>query len=253
MVLDREILWFDLETTGVDAQTARVVEIAAARMNTDGAMSPAVATLVNPGVPIPPEATAIHGITDEMVADAPPFSDALVLAIVDQLTPETVLGGFNVLHYDLRVLQAECARHAVSTDWLRGRPVIDACCIFRLREPRDLAAARMFYLALSDDDAHRAAADVRATAAVFLAQRERYADLPATAVELDAFCRGRQADWYDEDGKLVRRGSDLAVNFGKQRGQTLRELARVDRGFLAWILRNDFSEPVKDAVRAALR
>ena len=174
IVLQRPLAVIDLETTGIDPKVDRIVEVSVLKLALRG--DPDHRTRrVNPGVPIPPEATAVHGITDDDVVDCPTFR--AVAPGLARYLDGCDLAGFNILKYDLRLLATEYIRAGVGFR-VAGRKVIDACHIFHRREPRDLTAAYKFYCGLDHDGAHGAAADVLATLAVLDAQVSRYDVLP---------------------------------------------------------------------------
>lgn len=246
MNLERPIVFFDLETTGPSPSTDRIVQIACVRRSPDGS-SKEWQTLVNPTVPIPPEATEVHGITDAMVSTAPTFgtlAGGLMRAIGD-----ADLGGYNARRLDVPLLLAEFKRAGFAFS-LAGRAIIDPMRVFYRREPRDLSAAVRFYCGREMTGAHEALADIRATLDVLDAQLERYPDLPKSVAELSSYCA---EDAADLERKLVRKGDDIIVNFGEQKGKSLRWLAENDRGFLSWMLRSDFMPDTKALVEATLQ
>lgn len=245
---ERPLAVLDLETTGNVPSRDRIVEIGVVRIDRDARIAE-LATLVHPGVPIPPEATAIHGITDEAVASSPPF--ARIASEVVALLDGADLCGYNVRRFDLQVLRAELARAGFDFS-LAGRRIFDPFVIFRRQEPRDLGAAVRFYC--GDTHAgHRAADDVAATIRVLAAQLERYdGTLPASADALHAYCEDRQPSWVDAEGKIAWRGEEACWNVGRQAGRPLRDLARVERGFLLWVLERDFPPDTKAIVQEAL-
>src|SRR3954451_15710347 len=184
IILERPLAVLDLETTGIDTKIDRIVEVSVLKLSPGGQFDHRTRR-VNPGVPIPPEDTAIHGITDDDVADCPAFR--AIAPGLAKFLDGCDLCGFNILKYDLRLLAAEDNRAGLSFPGA-GRRVIDACHIFHKREPRDLTAAYRFYCGLDHEGAHGAAADVLATAAVLDAQVVRYGDLPRTVDGLHELC-----------------------------------------------------------------
>lgn len=183
--LARPLAVFDLETTGLDVERDRIVEIAIVKMFPDGRRERYLQR-VNPGVPIPPEAARVHGIRDEDVASAPGFSE--IAAEVEHLLEGADLAGFNAARFDLPLLAAEFAR-AGRTLPLDGRAVLDAALIFHRKEPRHLAAALRFYCGRDLAGAHSADADAEACLDILEAQLARYTDLPRDVPGLDAWCR----------------------------------------------------------------
>lgn len=250
MNLDRPLCVFDLEATGVDPLNDRIVDICVLRRAPDGTET-VFSSLVNPGVPIPAEASAIHKITDEMVKNEPRFVD-LVPRILEALEGAD-LAGFNAVKYDIPLLAAEFKRAGV--DWPgAGKRVVDSFVIFQRKERRDLTAAYKFYCGKDLAGAHRAEADVRATAEILWAQVERYEDIPKDTAKLSEWCAQIPAGRVDADGKFVWKGDEAAFGFGgKHKGKTLREVVRADPSYLRWMVdKADFSEHVKKICRDAL-
>lgn len=247
--LDRPLAFLDLETTGLRPRVDRIVELAVLRISPGGDVTEKVRRF-DPGVPIPPEATAVHGITDEDVADRPPFA-ARARSLAEQLDP-CDLAGFNLRRFDLPMLVAEFRRAGVAFD-PGGRCLIDAQSIFHREEPRDLSAAALFYLGREHRDAHSALGDIRTTAAVFAAQLERYEHLPSELDGLHDYCdeiapfETALEKWFsDDDGARVFRR-------GKHRGRPLTEVARDEPDYLRWMLDvDDMDERVRALVRRAL-
>ncbi len=251
LTLTRPLVCVDLEATGIWAGHDRIVQIAAASIFPDGNVS-TWSSLVNPEQPIPPAATAIHGITDENVATAPTF--AQVAPTVETLLSDCDLTGYNVERFDRRMLAAEFGRVGVK-DPTAGARVIDAYTIFVRQEPRSLDAALQFYgvqEGQSARQAHDARSDVEATVAVLVAQLSAYPDVPRTVNELHDWLYPSDPNRIDADGKLVWRDDIATVAFGAQAGTSLADLAANDRSFLEWVLRKDFSDEVKAIVRDAL-
>ena len=202
---------------------------------------------INPEVPIPADATAVHGITDASAAACPTF--AQVACMIAAALRDCDIVVFNGRAFDLPLLRAEFARCGVA--WpCEDAHVIDAFVIYRERERRDLPAAVRHYLGREHVGAHGAVADARATIDVAFAQVACYPDLTGLDVAaLDAASGGRQPTWATADGK-VRWGVDGAAvwGFGKLAGKPVAN----DRGFAAWVLRNDFAADVKAIVKRVL-
>ena len=240
----RPVCALDVETTGVDPRTDRVVEVGVVRVEPDGRLT-TLAQLVDPGRTIPPAATAIHGLADGDVAGRPPFAAIApgLLAFLDGAD----LVGFH-LAFDLLVLAAEFGRAGLALD-LAGRAVLDALTVFRRKEPRDLAAAVRFYLGRDHRDGHRAAADARAALDVLDAQLARYPDLPARPEDLH-----RRLVEVDVASRL-RLGADgrPALAFGRHRGRPLADVAAIDPGYLDWVLEAiPLLSDAADLIRAAV-
>ena len=251
LVLARPLVCVDLEATGIWPGHDRIVQIAAASIFPDGSVS-TWSSLVNPEQPIPPAATAIHGITDERVASAPTY--AQLAPTVAALLSDCDLTGYNVERFDRRLLAAE-SRRAGFGDPTVGALVIDVYTMFVRREPRSLDAALQFYgveQGQSTRQAHDARSDVEATVAVLAAQLKAYPDLPRTVDGLHDWLYPSDPNRIDADGKLIWHDGVATVTFGAQAGTPLAALAASDRDFLEWVLRKDFSDEVKTIVRDAL-
>jgi DNA polymerase-3 subunit epsilon len=245
--LERPLAFLDLETTGTRPESDRIVEISVVVLRPGGGEE-RLTRRVNPGVPIPAAATAVHGITDADVAAEPPF--ARIAAQVARLLQGADLAGFNVINYDLPLLEAEFARAGATFD-REGRRLLDAQRIFHRREPRTLAAAVKFYTGRDHEGAHGAEADVLATVEVLDAQLERYPDLPRDVEGLARACR--PDDWVDSQGKVRWAGEAAVLSVGKHGGRTLRDVARDDPSYLEWLAeRSDFPADVRAIAREAL-
>ena len=246
MNLTRPLASLDLEATGTDPTTARIIEVGIVKRYPDG-RTDTVSWRVSPDVPIPADATRVHGITDADVAGELTF--AAVAEDVARNLRDCDLVGFNLRAFDLPLLRAEFARCGVA--WpCDGASIIDAFTIYRERERRDLTAAVRHYLGREHVGAHGAVADAHATLEIVHAQVARYADLAGLDVAaLDLASGGRQPTWASDDGK-VRWGDDgCAVwGFGKLAGKPVAS----DRGFAAWVMRNDFAADVKALVARVL-
>jgi DNA polymerase-3 subunit epsilon len=245
--VDRPLVVLDLETTGKRVQSDRILEISTLKLLPSGTHEIRTRRL-NPGVPIPPEATAVHGITDADLADEQRFRQVArsLAAYLDGCD----LCGFNIWNFDLKLLAAEFKRVGVPFS-TQGRHVIDPCRNFHSREPRDLSAALRFYCGVEHEGAHKAEADVLAALMVLEGQIERYGDLPRSIPAL------HEAMGYpnvvDPDGKFVRgEGGTIVFAFSDHGGKSVDEVARTDPGFLEWMLRKDFSEEAKTVAREAL-
>ncbi len=248
--LERPLIFMDLETTGLRVGSDRIIELAIIRLSPNGDVTERVRRF-NPQVPIPPEATAVHGISDADVASERPFS-ARAKSLLRLLEP-CDLAGFNLRRFDLPMLLSEFRRSGLSFD-VRGRKIIDVQVIYHREEPRDLGAAVRFYLQRDLEDAHSALADIRATAAILTAQLERYEHVPRDLDGLHAYCdevRPFETEvdrWFadsEEDGRVFR--------MGKHQGRALTEVVREEPDYLRWMLSaDDIDEGVRDIVRAAL-
>lgn len=249
LTLRRPLAVFDLETTGIDPMRDKIVEIAVVRVDPDGSRE-STTRRINPERPIPPDATAVHGIRDDDVRDAPPFRQ-VARELLDFLGGAD-LAGFNVRRFDVPMLDREFKESGMDLA-LSGRRVLDAMTIFHRKEPRDLTAAVRFFLGRDHEGAHGAEADVLASLEVLDAQLARYDELPRTVEELDAWCNPTPPGAVDRAGKFVVRDGEVVFAFGKQKGRALREVARVQRDYLEWILKQDFPDDARALVERALR
>ena len=255
--LERPLVYLDLETTGVDPRNDRIVEVSLMKVFPPGpdgvSPEPVVKTRrVNPGMPIPPGASAVHHISDADVADEPHFEQ--LARSLFELCSDCDFAGFGVRRFDLPLLAAEFRRAGLTFEY-QGRHVIDGKDIFHLKEPRTLTAAYALYCGGELQSAHSAEADMLASRDVILGQLDRYDDLPGD-VESLAKVGAPEADpdAVDSEGKLKWIDGEACLNFGKGKGKSLRELGATEdgRGLLRWIVGKDFSAEVKSIVRAAL-
>jgi DNA polymerase-3 subunit epsilon len=227
----------------------RIVELSAVTLMPSGEQR--VKTWrVNPQMPIPPTATAVHGISDADVKACPTFS-ALAPTLVSVFSG-CDLGGYNARTFDVPMLEVEFDRVGVKPSPVADACIVDAKEIFHGKEPRDLAAAMRFYCNEPLVGAHGAEADALATAKILLAQLARYSDLPRDVDALErAFLKAeRFVDptrrlRMDEQGRVV-------VNFGQHKGTLLNDLAMKKRDYLEWMLDGEWHPRVKEAIRNAL-
>lgn len=231
--LERPLAFFDLETTGVRIGKDRIVQIGIVRLMPDGSRT-SYQALVNPGIPIPAEATAVHGITDLDVAMAPTL-DAVARELLAELDG-CDLGGFNLLRFDVPFLAEELFRVGIEWDHASLR-IVDVQRIFHQMEPRDLSAALRFYCGREHEGAHDALADVQATADVLLAQLDRYPDRLQGTVDFLGELSGDRKRSPDAAGKLKfdERGA-ICLTFGKYNGWSLENIGRNDPGYLQWLM-----------------
>ena len=248
LTLDRPLVVLDIEATGLNSRADRIVEICLVKIMPDDTRE--VHThRVNPGIPIPPAAKAIHGISDEDVADSPSFDD--LAPELFELLKDSDIGGYNVLGFDIPLLTEEFMRAKRIFD-MDGRRVLDMQRIFHKKEPRDLSAALTFFCGEKLDGAHGAEADALATVKVLEGQLEKYTDLPRDVDKLDAFCSPKEKEWVDRAGRLKWVDGEITINFGKKKGSSLRVLVDNDKSYLKWILKSDFPRDTQAIVRDAL-
>jgi DNA polymerase-3 subunit epsilon len=242
--LSRPLVFFDLETTGTDVARDRIVQISVLKLHPDG-REETKTRLINPTVPIPAAATAIHHITDAEVADQPPFRE--LARGIHEFLRGADLAGFNSNRYDLPLLVEEFSRCGMLFPDPAAK-LIDVQIIFHKKEERTLAAAYRFYCNKNLDEAHDAEADVRATLDVFQAQLERYGDLGSTVGELHVFCESDAIVDFARKLALNDRG-EIVFNFGKNRGKPVLS----ERDYAEWMLAGDFTENTKSVLRRILK
>ena len=233
--LTKPICFFDLETTGINISNDRIVEIAVLKIHPNG-KEESHRWLVNPEMPIPPEVTAVHGISDADVAQAPTFKQ--LAKEIHNLIKDSDLAGYNSNKFDIPLLAEEMLRADVDFD-MKNRVAIDVQNIFHKMEQRTLAAAYQFYCEKNLDNAHTAEADTLATYEVLKAQIERYDELENNTKFLADFSeRKKTADFagfiiFDKDG-------DEAFSFGKHKGRKVEEILEEEPGYFGWLLNADF-------------
>jgi DNA polymerase-3 subunit epsilon len=247
--LSRPIAIFDLETTGLNITSDRIVEIAIIRVEADGTESEFLRR-VNPGMPIPAEVSAIHGIFDEDVADAPTFEE--IANEVIQFIDDSDLAGYNSNKFDIPVLAEELMRAGCDFD-VSSRRFVDVQNIFHKMEQRTLAAAFQFYCEKPMENAHNALYDARVTLDVFRAQLDRYSTLENNVEYLSNFSKAGNYNLLDFAGRLaINEHGEAMYNFGKHKGKTIREVMRIEPGYYGWMLDADFPLYTKKCLRAEM-
>lgn len=243
--LHKPICFFDLETTGIQVSKDRIVEISILKVFPNGNKE-SKTWLVNPEMNIPDETSAIHGITNEKVANEPTFKE--LAPKVYQMIKDSDLGGFNSDRFDIPLLAEEMLRAGVDFD-MKNMITIDVQTIFHKKEQRTLSAGYQFYCGKSLENAHSAEADTMATYEILLAQLEKYDDLENDVKKLSAFTtRKRNADFagfiiYNKDGKEV-------FSFGKHKGKLVEDVLASEPGYYGWIQGADFPLYTKKVLTA---
>ena len=233
--LHKPLCVFDLETTGIQVAKDRIVEISILKINPDASRE-SKTWLVNPEMPIPAETSAIHGITDEKVKDAPTFRE-IASKVLDMISGSD-LGGFNSNRFDVPLLAEELLRAGLDFDLSKFK-LVDAQTIFHKMEPRNLTAAYQFYCKKELVNAHSAEADVLATFEVLDAQVGHYDELPNDIASLSEISSHHKfADLagfiaFDKEEKET-------FTFGKYKGQRVKEVFQKDLGYYGWIQNADF-------------
>lgn len=241
--LDRPIVFFDLETTGTNIGDDRIVEISYIKVYPDGREESGTRR-INPGRPIPAEATAVHHISDEDVKDEPRFEQ--VAQALSEVFTNVDIAGFNSNRFDVPLLVEEFLRAGVNIDFSNCR-FVDVQTIYHKMEQRTLSAAYRFYCDKNLEDAHSAQADTRATYEVLLAQLERYDTLQNDINFLSQFStHTRNVDFA---GRIVYNDKDVPVfNFGKYKGMPVAEVLLRDSGYYSWMMQGDFPLNTKNVI-----
>ena len=233
--LNKPICFFDLETTGINVASDRIVEISVLKVFPNGNKE-SHTWRVNPEMPIPKQASDIHHITDEMVADEPTFKE--LATKVYALIKDSDLGGFNSNRFDIPLLAEELLRAEIEFD-LKKAQSVDVQTIFHKMEKRTLEAAYKFYCDKSLENAHSAAADTMATYEVLLSQLEKYEDLENDVSFLAQFSSHKQfADFAGFIG-YTKEGVEV-FNFGKHKGTLVLDVLEKEPGYFGWLLNADF-------------
>ncbi len=241
--LSRPIVFFDLETTGINPATDRIIEMALVKLLPGGQRETWVKR-VNPGIPIPAETTAFHGFTDADVADAPYFKQ--IAKDLYAWLKGCDFGGYNAARFDLPLLVEEFLRAGVAVDFSSCR-MVDVQKIFFKMEQRTLSAAYKFYCGKTMENAHSAEADINATIEVLEAQLGRYEGI---SQDVD----GLHASFSDEEllvdyaRTMIRRGAEIIFNFGKYKGQNVEEVFTKNPSHYDWMMKGDFSLDTKQKI-----
>lgn len=236
--LNRPLAFFDLETTGINIASDRIVEISILKIYPpDGSRKESKTLLVNPTIPIPPEVTAIHGISDLDVADAPTFKD--LAKEIAEFFADSDLAGYNCNHFDIPLLAEEFLRAGIDFE-MKDRKMVDVQTIFHRKEERTLSAAYRFYCGKELIKAHSAEADIGATHEVLEAQLDKYPDLKNEVDYLHNFTsRSRRVDF---SGRFVYgKNSAVVFNFGKHTGKPAEDVFRREPQYYDWMMRGEFS------------
>lgn len=252
--LERPLVFFDLETTGIDVTTDRIVEISLLKLFPDGTEK-ITTLLVNPGVSIPAGASKVHGIFDMMVANEPSFRE--LTGTILEIFEGSDISGYNILNYDLPLIRQEFRRCGIEFP-PAGTIAIDPYQIYVKKVPRDpanpsetrnLISAYTFYCGKSLQNAHSAEADIIATKEVFLSQIEQYPDIGNTLAAISKFLGMGTTRNADISGKLIYDDNDdVLFNFGRHAGKKVKN----ERSYAEWMLKSDFPEDTKDVIKKVL-
>jgi DNA polymerase-3 subunit epsilon len=243
--LEKPIVFFDLETTGINIGTDRIVEISILKVFPNGNKE-SKTWLVNPEMQIPKESSDIHGITNERVVTEPTFKE--LASEVSALISGCDLAGFNSNRFDIPLLAEELMRAGIDFD-MQDRKAVDVQVIFHKKEQRTLSAGYQFYCGKELEGAHGAEADTNATYEILLAQLEKYEDIGTTVADLSTFSsHGKRADFA---GFILCNDKDQEVfSFGKYKNRTVESVFKENPGYHNWIQNADFPLYTKKVLRA---
>ncbi|MCH5597771.1 3'-5' exonuclease [Niabella ginsengisoli] len=237
--ITKPIAFIDLETTGVNLGKDRIVEIAIVKLLTDGTKN-VKRKIINPEMPIPKSSSDIHGITDEIVKDAPTFAQAA--QELKQVLDDCDLAGYNSNRFDIPLLIEEFLRAGVELD-MKGRRMLDVQNIFHKMEQRTLSAAYKFYCGKVLESAHSAEADASATHEVLVAQIKRYPELGNTIDSINKFL-GEEVV-VDFARRFIMADGVEVFNFGKYKGQSVSDILAKEPQYYDWMMRGDFPQQTK--------
>ena len=237
--LTKPLAFIDLETTGVNLATDRIIEIAIIKVLPDGKRS-VKRKLINPRMPIPKQSSDVHGITDEMVKDAPIFKD--VAHELKQMLDGCDIAGYNSNRFDIPLLVEEFLRADVDFD-MKGRRLLDVQNIFHKMEQRTLSAAYKFYCNKNLDGAHSAEVDASATHEILIAQLERYPDL-GTSIDSVLKLIGEESIVDFARRFILENGVEI-FNFGKYKGKAVADVLRNEPQYYDWMMKGDFPQYTK--------
>ncbi len=243
--LKNPIIFFDLETTGINVANDRIVEISYLKIEVNGNES-SKTIRVNPGIPIPPASSEIHGIKDEDIKDAPQFNE--IAKSIAKDFEGCDLAGYNSNKFDIPLLAEEFLRADVDID-MKRRKFIDVQVIFMKNEPRTLTAAFKFYCDKNLENAHSAEADTRATYEILKSQLDYYDNLTNDVNSLSEFSsHNRNVDFA---GRIIYDENDVEIiNFGKHKGKSVEDVLSQDPGYYGWMMKGDFPLYTKKVLTA---
>lgn len=234
LLLKRPLAVIDLETTGTNVATDRIIEIAIIKVFPDKSTQSKVKR-IHPGIPIPPSSTAIHGISDEDIKDCPTFKQAA--NELRQFMENCDIAGYNSNRFDIPLLVEEFLRTGLELD-VKDRKFVDVQKIFHLMEKRTLSAAYKFYCDKSLENAHSAEADALATYEILEAQLLRYEQLQAEVEHLAEFTK--EDEYVDFARRMVMQNGAEVFNFGKYKGRAVKDVLKIEPQYYDWMMKADF-------------
>ena len=244
--LEKPLAIFDLETTGINITSDRIVEIAIIKVHPDGTEE-RYCQRVNPQMPIPKNISEIHGIYEEDILNEPTFAE--IAETVVTFIGESDLAGYNSNKFDIPVLAEELMRVGSTFD-ISKRKFVDVQNIFHKMEQRTLAAAYQFYCKKDIENAHNALYDAEATWDVLKAQVDRYEDLTNDISFLSEFSKAGNFNLLDFAGRLaIDEDGNAIYNFGKHKGKTIKQVSLIEPGYYGWMLDADFPLYTKQCLR----
>ena len=274
--LDKPLVFIDLETTSTDKETTKIVEISLIKYFPNGEKE-TLTLEIDPEIGIPREASNVNHFTNEKLQGCPKFR--LIAQGLKEFLNDCHLGGYNIIDFDTYVLKKEFERARIEFN-LNSRALIDSMVIFHKKVPKEKlqdTIRKIFGLEIDDKDiqeftsrtlttayklycgkkllkAHGANADITASVEIFTAQLEQYPELPKDIYELSTYCTSKNPEYVDRYGKFKWVNGEAVLSFGnKHNGKTLKEVARIDAGYLRWIITQDFKEEIKQICQNALR
>ena len=244
--LSKPIAFIDLETTGISITNDRIIEIAIVKIAADGTRL-VQRKLINPGMAIPAGSTAVHGITDEMVKDAPSFKQ--VANECKQFMDHCDIGGYNSNRFDIPMLIEEFLRAGIEFS-TEGRKFVDVQKIFHKMEERTLSAAYKFYCQKILEGAHSAEADAQATYEILEAQVTRYPQMGATVDSIVQFTG--EDEMVDFARRFIKENGIEIFNFGKHKGKTVEKVLKEEPQYYDWMMKGDFAMNTKQKLTEIL-
>ncbi len=244
--LTKPIAFIDLESTGINLGTDRIVEIAIVKVQPNGTKT-VKRKLINPGIPIPKDSSDIHGITDEMVKDAPTFKQ--VASEIKQMLDSCDFAGYNSNRFDIPLLMEEFLRAEVDFD-MKNRKLLDVQSIYHKMEPRTLQAAYRFYCKKELEQAHSAEADAQATCEILESQIQQYPQMGNTVESILKFTGEDQ--FVDFARRFVMENGVEVFNFGKHKGRAVADVLRSEPQYYDWMMKGDFPQHTKQKLTEIL-